>query len=79
MVGILEEGGSNIDGDVYPDGPLQSGTQSLRKISSGQKSKVCIHCYSYCIQYCRCTMRPTDTKWNHSEDEPIVIVELHNI
>lgn len=40
VVGISEEGGTNGDGDVYPDGPLQSGTQSLRRISTGQKSKV---------------------------------------
>lgn len=51
VVGILEEGGSNIDGDVYPDGPLQSGTQSLRRISGQKSSKVrmCLQLYGIVI------------------------------
>ena len=35
--GTLEEDHVDGDGDVYPDGPLQSGTQSLRRISANKK------------------------------------------
>ena len=52
-----EEEAGHTESDVYPtDGPLHSGTQSLRRIKSTTNTKmVCVYvCMSVCMCVCMC-------------------------
>lgn len=52
MNGTAEEEQNDATEDVYPDGPLQSGTQSLRRIKPKSKVLLYIGMYRCNITHC---------------------------